>query len=480
MGRNNSPIRDKELRESIENYEAAKAEGHKLYMDASQLADMADWYATELRFEEAKEVINYGLQLHPNNSELQVQHAYLFLDINKVDEANRVANQISDQNDRDVKLLKAEIFLNKNRLADAQEILYSIEDKDQLETISHIVTLYLDMGFEQIAKEWLDRAERLYADKEEFISLKADYMIAINDLEESIVCFNQLIDLSPFNPSYWGGLAKCYLIEGNTEKCVEACDFALAADEEFGEAYAYKGHCYFYIANNDLCIENYQKAIEMKAIPAQIGNMFIGMSLCNKAQWKEALECLDKVIDLFEKQGDRYSYMLTETYSSKIHALCGLKREEEAMELCRNLIKEYPNDATFHILEGQIYLTMKQEEKAHQSFMQATEIDPSVQTWYTIGGIYSDYRLLNDAKMAYLNAYAINPKYSDLPERLCIISIMTNDLENFFKFNQECDLPFNENTIKQLIEGYEHKEEIQPILNEILEYMMNERNKNLN
>lgn len=474
MGRNNSPIR-KELTESIAKYEAAKAEGHKIYMDACQLADIADWYATEQRFEDAEEVVNLGLQLHPGNTELLVEQAYLLLDTNKVDEAKQVAFGIAEENDREVKLLKAEIFLNYELLANAQEILYSLEDKDQLETISHIVTLYLDMGFEQIAKEWLDKAELLYADREAFISLKADYLAAIHDYQESIACFDKLIDMSPFNPYYWMGMAKGYFLMGDTDKCIESCDFALAADDTFGEAYAYKAHCYFFIGNNDLCIENYQKAMDLQAVPPQIGKMFIGISYCNKKMWEKSIEYLDEVIATFEALGEADSYLLMDTYSSKIHALCGMKRNEEALDVCRNVQMKYVDDAAFNVIAGKIYLTMGKIELAKESFEEATQIDPSVQTWITIGMIYSEQKMIEDAKIAYTNAYKINPKFSDLPERLAVVSILTNDLENFFKYNEVCEKPFDEEAIKQLIAGYEHKTEIQPILNEILDYMRNKR-----
>ena len=62
MGRKNSPSAKKELTEIIQRYEAAKAEKRQLYLDGDQLADIADWYATERKFNDAQEVINYGLQ----------------------------------------------------------------------------------------------------------------------------------------------------------------------------------------------------------------------------------------------------------------------------------------------------------------------------------------------------------------------------------------------------------------------------------
>ena len=53
MGRKNSPSAKKELVTLITNYEEAKAENRQLYLDADQLAGIADWYASERKFEEA-------------------------------------------------------------------------------------------------------------------------------------------------------------------------------------------------------------------------------------------------------------------------------------------------------------------------------------------------------------------------------------------------------------------------------------------
>ena len=73
MGRKNSPSAKKQLATLITNYEEAKAENRQLYLDADQLADIADWYASERKFEEAQEVITYGLKIHPGNTDLLIK-----------------------------------------------------------------------------------------------------------------------------------------------------------------------------------------------------------------------------------------------------------------------------------------------------------------------------------------------------------------------------------------------------------------------
>ena len=80
MSRKNIPSEKKELEKLITNYEAAKAENRQLYLDGDQLADISDWYASRSKFEEAQEAVTYGLQLHPGNTDLLVEQAYLYLD----------------------------------------------------------------------------------------------------------------------------------------------------------------------------------------------------------------------------------------------------------------------------------------------------------------------------------------------------------------------------------------------------------------
>ena len=63
--KNSSSDKGQELNELIASYETAKANNRQVYIDGDQLADIADKYATERRFEDAQDVITYGLELHP-------------------------------------------------------------------------------------------------------------------------------------------------------------------------------------------------------------------------------------------------------------------------------------------------------------------------------------------------------------------------------------------------------------------------------
>ena len=248
-----SPV-SKELLELITNYETAKADNRQLYMDGDQLADIADWYATEQRFTEAQEVIDYGFHLHPENTDLLIQQAYLYLDLHQLQEAKNTAATISEEYSPEVKMLRAELLLNEEKPEEACLLLETIAADIDLDTLVEIVHLFLDLRYPQYALEWLEKGKFRYAEEEDFQALTADSLLAAHEFEAAIEVYNKLIDKSPYNTAYWMGLAKIYFIKENIEKSVEACDFALAADENYGEAYAYRAHNYFYLNNPDAAI----------------------------------------------------------------------------------------------------------------------------------------------------------------------------------------------------------------------------------
>lgn len=477
MGRKNSPSDKKQIATLITNYEEAKAENRQLYLDADQLADIADWYASKRKFKEAQEAITYGLKIHPGNTALLIEQAYLYLNTQKLQKAKKAADSITEDFDSEVKLLKAELLLNEGKLEEAQWQLSTIEDPDELETIIDVVFLYLDMGYPDAAKEWLDRGKSRYAKDEEYMALTADYLASTQQVESAIIHYNKLIDKSPFNPSYWMGLVKCYFVQEQIDKAIEACDFALAADDRCGEAYAYKAHCFFYLNNSDDAIENYQKAIELKSIPPELGYMFMGISYGNKEEWQKADEYYNKVITRFEEKGNSLSVLLIDTYTSKAFALSHLGRYEEAHQLCEKAKEINPNEGLIYLTEGKLYLAEELEDEAALSFNQAIKINPSIDMWYMIAFAYSENNYLMEAQECFEKVYQMNPKHENVTEKLSVLSLIHGDIDNFFKYNLECEHPLKEDIILDLLNNPAHVEEDEIILNEVLERMKKENKK---
>lgn len=477
MGRKNSPPDNQELNEIIVQYEAAKAENRQLYLDGDQLADIADRYAADREFSKAQEVIDYGLHLHPGCTSLLIEQVYLYMDTQNMKKAKKIADTITEEYNTEVKMLKAELLLNEGQPEAAKEIINSIADDDDMDTIIDIIYLYIEMEHFEEAKEWLEKGKTRFSEEEEFISVIADYYSYTNQLETATFYYNQLIDIDPYNASYWVGLAKTRFIADDCEKSLEACDFALAADEKYGEAYVYRGHCYFYLNNSDAAIENYTKAIEYKAFPPEMGYLFLGMAYSNKMDWKEAIYCYQRVIDFFTSEGNEYSPLLTDTYINKAIACSNLEDYKEAHRLCKIAKSIDPKDSNIYLTEGKIYMKEGLERKATKAFDKALDIESGVEMWYMVGMAYSDANMLYEAKLCFEEAYRIDPNYSDTMKKLSILCLLHNQVEDFFRYNAESANPVSEDTILDLLSKPIYTKEGEQILKDVLNRMKKEKGK---
>lgn len=480
MGRKNSQLDNEEINKIFVQYEAARAENRQLYLDGDQLAGIAELYAADRKFIKAQEVIDYGLHLHPGCTSLLIEQVYLYMDTQNMKKAKKIVDSITEEYDVEVKLLKAELLLDEGQLDAANEIINSIEEieeDDDLDTIIDIINLYTEMGYYEEAQKWLEKNKVRYGEDEEFIAVMAEYYNNTNQIETSTFYYNQLIDIDPYNASYWVGLAKAHFTAEKCEQAIEACDFALAADETCGEAYMYRGHSYFYLNNSDAAIENYTKAIEYKGFPPEIGYMFIGMAYSIKKEWEEANKCYQFVINSFIAEGMENSPLLTETYINKAIACSQLENYKESHRLCKIARKIDPNDFNIYLTEGTIYMKEGLIKKAIRAYDKALDINSSVEMWYTIGMTYSEANMLYEAKSCFEEAYRIDPNYSDVMEKLSILCLMHNEIDSFFKYNAESATPVSEDIILDLLSKTICTEEGEQVLKDVLKRMKEEKRK---
>ena len=99
--------RDKALQACAEQYEAAMEENKTFYLHADDFADLADWYGTRRRFDKAIEIAEYGLRLHPSNTELMIEYAYLLIDSGQMEKAREVARNFPESYLPEAKVLRA-------------------------------------------------------------------------------------------------------------------------------------------------------------------------------------------------------------------------------------------------------------------------------------------------------------------------------------------------------------------------------------
>ena len=173
--------RDKELQELAESYEQSKAEGRSIYMDAEDFADLADWYALRHKPALAQEVVTYGLNIHPNNTSLLVQQAYLYLESNKIDKAQEVTKLIEERT-AEATILKAQMLLI-NGENEASKALLDTINHDDVDNIVEVAYMYMDEGLYDEAWKWLQPGTEKYKEDSAYQAVCAEYYYSQRLLE---------------------------------------------------------------------------------------------------------------------------------------------------------------------------------------------------------------------------------------------------------------------------------------------------------
>ncbi|MCD8184825.1 MAG: tetratricopeptide repeat protein [Bacteroides sp.] len=458
--------RDRELQELAEQYEAAKAENKPIYLDAEDSADLADWYAVRGKYPMATEVVEYGLELHPDNTELLVEKAYLLMDTQDRDKAKQIIDNISEDYSSEVKVLKASLLLGEGKMDETEQMLNALEDKDDLANIVDIAYMYLDMGYPPKALEWIARGLEQYAEEEAYIAVTADCYLAQGLAEKAEFFYNKLIDKNPYSAPYWFGLARCYFEQQKFDKAIEACDYAIIADDEFGEAYVMKGHAFYQLGNEEKALESYTTASKYQAITTDFLHMFMGLNLLSKGNWEDGLNYLESAIE----SQDEDSLTLPSLYAHAALCLHKMGKKRKASQYFKKAHELDPKDVDVYLLEGRTYMEDGSYDKAVKKWAMALKYAPYADTWNEIGICSIEIGQLSYAKLAFERVKEMDPDFEGINERLTSLYMLLRDKENFLKYNQLCEHPFQLEELEKMEEllNNENQKEFAKVMKSIL------------
>lgn len=456
--------RDKELLTLSENYEAARAEGKTIYLDADDWADLADWYAVRFKYEEALEVTIYGLSQHPGNTAILVEQAYLYIDLQDIDKAKETVDSITED-DSEVRILRASLLYREDKDEEAEALLKSVEENN-LANLIDVCYMYLDMGLPEKALPWLERNTR-FADQEAYISVSGDCYFALERFPEAIECYNKLIDRNPYSATFWYGLARCYFCQEEYDKAIDACDYAIVSDEEFADAYLIKGQSFYHLGNEEKSFENFLLADKYGAAPSELLNSFIGLSKTAVGDWEEAYKHLEKAIGIAATQFvDDGESPLPSFYVNAALCLFRMGKTEQAHQYCQKAYTISPTDAYAYLMEGRFYMEEGQFEQGIEVWKEALKCAPYAETWDTIGSYSMEVGQLENAAMAFERVKALDPDFDNINEKLTLLYLMLGNEENFQECNQLCKRPLEPEEVEQMqqmMKGRDHKDFIKII-----------------
>ena len=257
----------------IRRYEDMLRCGERRYFDAEDIEDIAYEYELSEQYRDALGVIEYGLELHPGNIDLLVRRAGYLLCLDRIDEAERQIDEIHSHT-ADALLIQTEIALIRSDFVRAMAYIDDLLDSDELslEICLDVIDLFLDYDCFSEAFSFIDEAcRRLPKDKDALMRELAHIYEDQQKNDEAIAIYNKLLDKDPYSHADWFDLARLLALRGKYDEAIEACDFALAIDENNVETMISKCCCLYDSNTRDALT----KALEADAYHVD-AMMFVG------------------------------------------------------------------------------------------------------------------------------------------------------------------------------------------------------------
>ena len=264
-----------EFKAVLARYEAMANNGEKSYFDPEQLTDIAEYYATRNREQDAEQVIEYALTMHPGSTDPLIFRARTYMLRGDLKTARLVAESIPDQTDREVTFLYAELMLNEGRHADAHHLLVKelltneTSHREYALTVQDITELYLDYNYTReaamLAEATLNRAQREKWEQRTRLmvqNLAAECLRDDGQYAAASVELNMMLDEDPYNVGYWLNLGNVYNQMEQFGDAIEALDFALAINPDCLDALFAKGHSYALLGNEEKALKLYATCLE--------------------------------------------------------------------------------------------------------------------------------------------------------------------------------------------------------------------------
>lgn len=137
-----------EFQELLDEYEHAMDTGMPVFMDADELADIADYYQLTEHYDEADQAIDLALSLEPGAVAPLTYKIHEALWNGHTDEARQYFEQITDTDDPDYVYDKAEILLAEDRAEEADSYLNDefkkLPDDERQDYIVDVANIFTD------------------------------------------------------------------------------------------------------------------------------------------------------------------------------------------------------------------------------------------------------------------------------------------------------------------------------------------------
>jgi len=313
-----------------------------------------------------------ALAINPKSTAARDRQITLYLDTNKLDEAERQTKAILNTNSKDSsgRLFDGRLKLAHNQAEQALAILQPLSAE---EPRSPVVHHFLGMA---------------YAKK--------------GDLPQAIQELNKAIEQAPNSIESHGALAAIYLSQGSADLAIEQAQAVLRLNPRSVPAATIMGEAY--LRKNDTAKAGQVFESITKTLPNHaLAHHRLGLIARSNKKDADALAHFEQAL----KANPDFIEPLAQIATDKVN-------QGKPAEARDRLLKQRdvtPKNPLLHVLLGQFYASTKQFDQAEQAFKQAMALDDNVLDAYTgLASLYVQSKKMDLAAKEYKTALSKNPK----------------------------------------------------------------------
>ncbi len=387
------------FQEILSKYEKSVKSGHPIYIDADDLADIADYYQYNGFPEKADSAINLALKYNPDAVGPLLYKAREALAVKDYETAEKYAKHIEIADSLEALYLRGEIYINKGDYEAADMIyrqhLNEVMPDELMDFVYDVANIFSEYNIFDKAFEWIARSQG--DDSDDFKELMGRTLFGLGKYQDSERIFNELIDHDPYSAHYWNALANAQFMREDYHSAITSSEYAIAIDPNDAESILSKANSLYNLDNFEAALTYFQKYSE-KMDADEFGFLHQGACLINLGRTQEAIEILKKAENL-SAPDSRY---LPEIYQELAFAYNELQQPDTAihyLDKTNNLDCDHINIA---VIKGHVLLSNNQISEAEKIFRYAltsSENSPKIMlriiiSMYDNHYINSTYRLL--------------------------------------------------------------------------------------
>ena len=360
-----------EFRTILNQYEESVESEHPVYIDADDLADIADYYQYNGFPDKARMAVNLALEYNPEAVGPLLFKAREAIMANDFDTAEEYAEKIEAVDTAEAIYLKGEIMISQGKAEEADqyfiEQMKDVMQDELMDYVYDVANIFSDYNLHDKAFQWMARSQG--DDSDSFKELMAHTLFGLGKYKDSERIFNELIDHDPYSIRYWNALASAQFMREDYSAAITSSEYAIAIDPKDPESLLSKANCLYNLQNYEEALDYFQR-YSKQAEEDEFGYLYQGTCLINLGRYQEAVSILKKALDTAPPD----SQYLPEIYQELAFGYSELGETEDALHYLNQTQSLDCDHANMEIIKGHILLAGKQPEEAATAFQVALKL----------------------------------------------------------------------------------------------------------